>query len=463
NNDGNVDLLASPYQENNGHDHEGSYLYMNTSSTADMSFEFEQNNFLQDNMIELGTAAYPVFFDYDQDGLKDLIVGNRGYFESTGNYSSQLAYYRNTGSISDPAFTLQTRDLVDISLLDLGNVAPTFGDLDDDGDADMIIGDADGLVHYFENSAGTGNPCEFSLTSPGFQGIDITGQFATPFIYDVDGDLLLDLIIGERNGNLNYYRNEGTANAPVYILEDTDFGGVNMRSQGLSFGYSAPFLFQYENELQMLVGSESGRIDLYDRITEIISGPEELVAQIGNGTGFSTNTETTPFGFSAASGRNQYLIRAEEMTSAGLEEGVIESLSLKTENGPSVTHAQFYVKMGLTALDELNGFVENTTNIYFVATGTVAQGVVEYEAQTPIIWDGISNLVLEFCWFQTSGNGTDLNVEFSTTSFQSTAYSSSGNFSGCGIDYQGSSMQRPNFTFHVKPSFHKVGEFPAYE
>lgn len=463
NNDGRQDLIATPFQENNGHNYRGAYLYMNTSGTGGFDLEFEQENFLQDQMIELGTSAYPVFFDYDQDGLKDLLVGGRGYFVSTGTYSSQLAYYRNTGTATDPAFTLQTRDLVDISQLGLGNVAPTFGDLDGDGDDDMILGDADGLVHYFENSGGAGNPCNFSLTAPGFQGIDIVGQFSTPFLYDVDGDMLLDLVIGERNGNLNYYHNDGTTNSPNFVLDDNDFGGVNMRSEGLSFGYSAPFLFEYEDRLQMLVGSESGRIDLYDQITETISGPDQLTAEIGTGTSFSSSNETTPFGFSTSSGRNQYLIRAEELTDGGLTQGVIESLSITTENGPSVTHAQFFVKMGLTDLDELNGFVENTTTVFFVSTGTVAQGEIEYVAQTPIIWDGTSNLIVEFCWFQTAGNGSDLNVEYSTTSFNSNAYSSSGNFSGCGIEYQGSNTERPNFGFSVRPSFHKVGEFPVYE
>ncbi len=463
NNDGKVDLIASPYQENNGHDYHGSYLYTNNSSSA-FDLSYVKNNFLQDEMIELGTAAYPVLFDYDQDGLTDLLVGNRGYFVSTGTYSSQLAYYRNTGTATQPEFTLQNRNLNGISTLGLGNVAPTFGDLDADGDYDMIIGDAAGLVHYFENSAGAGNPCSFTLTSPGFQGINITGQFATPFLFDVDGDLLLDLVIGERNGNLNLYMNEGTAQSPTFVLDNSGWGGVDMRRNGLSFGYSAPYMFENEGEIQMLVGSESGVIDLYNGITSVINGPEQLIADIGDGTTFSTSNETTPFGFSTKSGRNQYLLRADELTDAGLAQGVIEKLALETENGPSATHAQFYVKMGQTNLDELNGFVDGFSSVYFVSTGTVPQGLVEYTAQTPIVWDGQSNLIIEFCWFQTNPGATDdLNVQFSTTSFNSNAYSSSNNFSGCGIVYEGSNMERPNFTLTVKPSFNNAGEFPVYE
>jgi hypothetical protein len=462
NDDGKDDIIFSPYQENNGHDHQSAYLYTNSGSGA-FDLDFSQNDFLQDNMIELGTGAYPVFFDYDQDGLTDLLVGNRGYFVSTGVYSSQLAYYRNTGTATQPAFTLITRNLDNLSQLGLGNIAPTFGDIDSDGDMDMIIGDADGLVHYFSNSAGAGNPCDFTLTAPGFQGIDVTGQFATPYLYDIDGDGLLDLLIGERNGNLNYYRNIGTPTAPQYEMTDNNFGGIDMRRNGLSFGYSAPFVFEHDGQLQLLVGSESGDIDLYNDITDVISGPEELVGTVGTGTSFSTTNETTPFGFSTTSGRNQYLIRAEELIAAGLGQGVIKSISLMAQNGPSVSHAQFQLKMGLTELEELNGFVSGNTTVYYASSGNVPNGLVEYDAQTPIVWDGVQNLVVEFCWFQTTGAGTDLNVQFSTTDYNSNAYSSSSNFSGCGIEYVGSNNQRPNFTFTVKPSFNKVGRFPIYE
>ena len=462
NNDGKKDIIGAPYQENNGHDHKGSYLYTNNGTGA-FDLSFTKNNFLQDEMIELGTGAYPVLLDYDNDGLKDLLVGNRGYFVSTGTYSSQLAYYRNTGTASEPAFTLQTRDVANISQLGLGNVAPTFGDLDGDGDLDMIIGDADGLVHYFANSGGAGNPCSFSLTTPGFQGIDITGQFATPFLFDVDGDQLLDLIIGERNGNLNLYYNNGTANNPLFQLEDATWGGVDMKRNGLSFGYSAPIMFEADGEKQLLVGSESGVIDLYNEIDDVVSGPEQLVAQIGNGTGFTTGNQTTPFGFSTSSSRNQYLIRADELTAQGLTQGVFEKIALTTENGPSVPHAQFYVKMGMTELDELNGFVDGFPTVYFVSTGNIPQGNVEFIAQTPIVWDGQSNLIVEFCWFQTAGSSPDINVQFTPTTYNSNAYGGAGNFSGCGVPYQGSNMERPNFTFSVKPSFNKLGEFPAYE
>ena len=468
NNDGKDDIVASPYQENNGHNYRSSHLYENTSTTAAFDLGFVKDNFLQGEMIEMGTSAYPVFFDYDQDGLKDLMVGNKGYFVSSGIFSSQLAYYRNTGTATEPAFTLQTRNLANISSLGLGNVAPTFGDIDGDGDDDMIIGAVNGQIHFFANSAGAGNPCSFSLTTPGFQGIDISGQYATPCLYDVDGDQLLDLVIGEKNGNLNYYHNDGTSTTPLFTLVDPNFGSVDMTNPGSADGYSAPFLFENEGRIQMFVGSESGRIDLFDEISEVVADPSEISATIGFGTGFTSGPETTPYGFSTQSGRNQYLIRASELTAAGLNQGAIEQLTIATENTTTSPFGTFYIKMGLTNLNELNGFVGGLETVRYMQAENIAQGATTYDftAQSygPIVWDGESNLVIEFCWYRGPGStGNDQNVPFTTLPYNCTAYATTGNYNGCDIEYVGSTMQRPNFSLTVKPSFNKVASFPAYE
>lgn len=467
NNDGKDDIIAAPYQENNGHNYQSSHLYLN-SAMQGFELNFSKNNFLQDEMIELGTSAYPVLFDVDQDGLKDLLVGGKGYFISTGNYSSQLAYYRNTGTATNPAFTLQTRDFANISSLNLGNVAPTFGDIDGDGDEDMIVGAVDGQVHYFENSAGPGNPAVFALTTPGFQGININEQFATPQLFDVDRDGLLDLIIGGKGGKLHYYRNEGTETAPMFVATDSNFGSVNVTSLGSANGYSAPYMFEHQGQLQLLVGSESGNIELYNEIDDVISNPDELTADIGSGTTFSSGPETTPFGFSTQSGRTQYLIRASELTAAGLSQGAIEQMTVITENTSTSPFGTFYIRMGQTLESELTGFVDNLTTVHYQQAQTVPQDTVSYDftAQSygPLTWDGESNLVIEVCWYRGPGSsGNDQNVLVSTLPYACTAYGSSTEYDGCTVEFMNTTMQRPNFTFAIKPSFNKIARFPIYE
>jgi hypothetical protein len=86
----------------------------------------------------------------------------------------------------------------------------TFGDVDGDNDDDMIVGDASGNIHLFSNiaSSGSSKPNCFILSNSNYLGINV-GSNATPQLVDVDRDGQIDLLIGERNGNINYYRNNG--------------------------------------------------------------------------------------------------------------------------------------------------------------------------------------------------------------------------------------------------------------
>lgn len=218
----------------------------------------------------MGEGAYPVLFDVDADGKKDLIIGNLGYFNGATNIS-KLAYYRNIGTVSAPSYSLITRDYQNISSYNLYCVAPTFGDLDNDGDKDLVIGQNNGQLAYFENT-GTSSTAVFT-TSPTvfYKSIDV-GSFAFPQLYDIDKNGLLDLIIGSVNGKISYYRNIGTASSPTFSISSTTFGGIDVKHYGSLSGYSMPHLFDDAGVTKILVGSEFGNIYLYDNIDGNISG-----------------------------------------------------------------------------------------------------------------------------------------------------------------------------------------------
>jgi hypothetical protein len=88
----------------------------------------------------------------------------------------------------------------------------------------------------------------------------------------VDRDGLLDLIIGERTGVLNYYRNTGTNTLPVYTLVTQNFGGVSVLKVNSFAGYSVPLLFERNGNYELLVGSESGFLYHYDYIDGNLTG-----------------------------------------------------------------------------------------------------------------------------------------------------------------------------------------------
>ena len=284
NNDGINDLILSPFDPSlvTSENRKSVWLYLNSGQNDQPNFNFMQKDFLQEGMIDLGSGAYPVFADYDGDGLLDLFISNYGYYMYSwyepgmflhSEYWSNIALFKNTGTLTQPQFSRITHDFAGLHSLHLTGIYATFGDLDGDGDQDMIIGYEDGSLIYFENVAGVGEPMTFADPVFDYQGIDV-GKFSTPQLFDLDQDGKLDLIIGEQAGNLNYYKNTGTIANPQFQFITDSLGKVNVTNYNLSYtGYSTPRFFRnLENETRLIVGSEEGKIFYFKDIDGNLEG-----------------------------------------------------------------------------------------------------------------------------------------------------------------------------------------------
>ncbi len=271
NNDGERDILFSPNALNTSENFNSVWYYQNTGTNNAVQSHFIQRNFLQEKMIEVGEGAYPAFFDFDGDGDQDLFVGTRGYYSPAGIADCMLACYKNTGTNANPVFTHFTSDFAGIFAggLNMSGMAPAFGDLDGDGDADMLLGDVNGKMNFFRKDPG--NDTNFVLAQAFYMGIDV-GSFAAPQIIDVDRDGKNDLLIGEQTGNVNYYHNDGTSAVPVYSLVTAVFGNVNVTQTGFTTGYATPVLYNDSGAYVLLVGSERGFLFRYDDIDGNLTG-----------------------------------------------------------------------------------------------------------------------------------------------------------------------------------------------
>jgi hypothetical protein len=273
NNDMVKDLLVAPNNPVRSENKNNIWLYHNDGTDVVPGFEYQTNRFLQEDMIDLGEGARPVFFDYDGDSLLDLVMGNYGYFISDGIYDSKLALYRNTGDASNPVFSWITDDFSSLSSLSLNGVYPAFGDLTGDGVPEMIIGDEQGRLFLFSDQSAEGEPANFILEAPYYKSIDV-GDAAMPQIVDVDRDGKNDLLIGERGGTIDYFRNIGTPAEPEFSTSPTSdfFGGIDMMIPCCG-GYSSPFLTRDSLGQSILyVGSERGWLYLYDDIDGNLDG-----------------------------------------------------------------------------------------------------------------------------------------------------------------------------------------------
>lgn len=269
--DGDKDILISPsgYGSLN---YRNLALFENKGSDASPDFRFQTEEYLVDEMIDMGTGSYPHFYDYNKDGKPDLFIGSAGFFHGGMALKSQIAYLENTSQGGQISFEFVDRDFMNLSSLNLSGTALAIGDINDDGLDELVIGTKDGSLYYFVNRASKPydvpdwDPSPLPLKDYDGMEIKVVGS-AAPFLYDISGDGKPDLIIGSTNGKLAYYENGSLLPGNLRLKFVTDFLGEVFVGTGLNpQGYSVPFIGPVDNSQvpYLMVGNNYGNIARYE-------------------------------------------------------------------------------------------------------------------------------------------------------------------------------------------------------
>lgn len=268
------DLIFTPMSDN-AENYKSIVYYQNVGTNANKNFVFKSNTYLIDRMIDLGKGSYPVLYDFDKDGKKDLLVGSDGYYQaSTGKNKSRVSYYLNTTNAEkNYQFSLQTDDFLSLDTMNLEGAALAIGDIDNDSLDDLVIGRSDGTFAFFKNYAASNNvPPVWKLEqsvltdASSLQVLDV-GDFATPCIYDIDNDGKMDLVSGNQLGDLYYYNNYGTSPGYIGLKKETEnLGGVKINDLYHTYAYSAPYIGTMDDTKidYLVVGCAWGRLYRYD-------------------------------------------------------------------------------------------------------------------------------------------------------------------------------------------------------
>ena len=270
--DNKKDLLVAPNAKNVSENETSVLKYKNTASNSTPNFVFETKAFLQEDMIEHGTGSIPVLTDIDNDGLIDLFVANFFSYKPTLMKESRIAYYKNTGTNTNPIYTFIDNDFINLSQSGLGlRMVPTFGDLNNDGKKDILLGLENGTICYLQNTT-SGATSTFSAPVINYQDnlgqIINVGQYASPQLFDLNKDGKLDLLIGKKTGELVYYENIGSLAQPIFKLTNSNLGNVDVSNTTSPDGFSVPFFFTHVDTTYLLVGSLEGPIHFYDSIEQ---------------------------------------------------------------------------------------------------------------------------------------------------------------------------------------------------
>jgi hypothetical protein len=144
----------------------------------------------------------PAFGDLDGDGRADMLLGSFG---------ASLAWYRVEPG-RPPRLALADSALVTITRG--SNTTPTLGDVDGDGDLDLFVGEASGVLNFYRNEGSPTAP-RFTLVSDQFDSVDV-GRRSAPHLADIDGDGDLDLLVGSDDAGIWLLRNQGSRSAPHF-------------------------------------------------------------------------------------------------------------------------------------------------------------------------------------------------------------------------------------------------------
>ena len=179
-------------------------------------------------MDTAGSYSAPTVADVNGDGLADLLVG-----EQNAGDAGAVRLYLNIGSAETPAYSagqyIQTpQGMLVVDATGCQGAVPAVGDMNGDGLADLLIGKADGTVQLYiqeQPPADGSNPVWSDYGK--LKGLDV-GDRATPVLADWNGDGRTDLLVGNAEGNICLYLDTAAKGVPSFGAGQYLYDGGNL-------------------------------------------------------------------------------------------------------------------------------------------------------------------------------------------------------------------------------------------
>jgi hypothetical protein len=239
----------------------GTIQYFKNISTVEAPNVFEEqldaaNPF---NGVDVGSKSVPVFVDIDNNGTLDCFIGS----------TNSIHYYKNTGSISNPIFVVQSSGSNPLSAVTSSgsrSYLPSFVDIDHDSDMDCFLGYVDydtedsHAILYYKNE-GTNTVPSFVMQNGSDNPFESFNElYPQPIFLDIDSDNDFDAFIGMGNGEFYFYEN--TSEPVGLATEKVEVNNINMYPNPASSSVN----FYIENkDLQIRIFSLSG-IEVYNGV-----------------------------------------------------------------------------------------------------------------------------------------------------------------------------------------------------
>ena len=182
---------------------------------------------------------------------------------------------------------------------------------------------------------------------------------------------------------------------------------------------------------------------------------------VGNGNIQNTaNTYPSIYGNDFRGVKNQFLIKASEMLSAGMSEGNITGLAFEVINPSGSILENFEIEIKNTDQDAISSWDNNNLSSHFGPTNfSNSIGWNQHNFTNPFYWDGISNIVIKTCFYNLDGAENAI-MKMSNYSYNSLIYRRS-NGNPCPATWiNGIENIRPNIRFQwLDPNSPPISDF----
>jgi parallel beta-helix repeat protein len=239
----------------------GGYIKYYRNDGFDNFQLIQMKNSTGDLYILPWASPFPV--DFDGDGVLDLIIGDANgdvwFFRGTADGSPVLDFVEILRGSGEP------RD-IKVGQVGSGMAAISSTDWDNDDRADLVVGETNGYVWLFTNDGDetfSSHGRAHNLTG---WNIRTPGMSAAPAIADWDGDMLDDLIVGDSQGYLYFWKRN---NVIGDMFNFTVSGQLIADGSPLRVSaYACPYVDDWnaDGDQDVLVGELSGRVLYYENV-----------------------------------------------------------------------------------------------------------------------------------------------------------------------------------------------------
>ncbi|MFZ4740688.1 MAG: beta strand repeat-containing protein [Bacteroidales bacterium] len=253
------------------------------------------------------------------------------------------------------------------------------------------------------SSSQTGINYQWKSSVDGVTYTNIQGATASTYIATPIDSTYYKCDVTCQNGPVTTTSNPFKITFPTYIASTTPASRCNTGSVSLSAvaSLTGGTLAWYYNPIggaRLGTGSPFTTPSV-SSTTDFYVGRETYdTASIAIGAGASTSASyPNPFYSEKSNIRIQHLITAANLQAAGLSAGNIKSVALDVTSIGTLPMIKLFVKIGTTTATSMTNFVSLSNIVYTNASYMPTLGLNVLNFSTPFNWDGVSNIVLEFC------------------------------------------------------------------